>query len=342
VEDQQQVTERDFNAVAAATAQKEAEAYELFSQRFDREFPKPPAPTVTMMQTIGWQFISIIIQSVFAIVLAALRTGSMFFEAAAGTNWGVQIAEAITAVGAIELGIVIFATIKSEIENSKTELTDLKSALKIDLRLLWTGIIACVGISVAAGLGVSFKGFGLELWWMKWIVAIAMGVGASLVAWVSGDILGAMLARWGNASALANLQYRHDLEEREDKKRQMWEAAPERQIARSELVELKEYIQANRYKAPKQARVTAVPQPIPQPAPRPRTSTRNNEVRIKVYDYLDRTWAMEQRIAGPTELVEQLGVSKGYVGGKDGVIQAWKTERNIPMPETTEELDAAQ
>jgi hypothetical protein len=326
--------ERDFAAVSQATAAREAQAYEIFSERYDREFPMPTPPSVTMMRTIGWQFISIVVQSVFSIVLAALRTADMFFNAAAGASVTVQRVEAIAAVGAIELGIVIFATIKSEIENSKTELTDLKSALKIDLRLLWTGIIACVVISVIAGLGVSFEGFGIQWVGFKWIVAITMGIGASVVAWVSGDILGAMLARWGNATSLAEIQFREKLEDRETKKRAMWEAAPERSIARSELVSMREHIQSLRQ--PRQPRAPRNAPETPRPQPKAGGS---NEVRARVYEFLDRTWAMEQRVAGPSELARELGVAKGYVGGEKGVINAWKTERgiDIPMSETIEE-----
>jgi hypothetical protein len=322
--------ERDFMAVSQATAIKEAEAYNLFSERFDRETPKPPTPTVTMMNEIGWQFVSIVTQSIFAIILAALRTADMFFDAAAGTNTIVQYIEAIAAIGAIELGVVIYSTIKSEAENAKTELEDLKAAMKIDKRLLQTGIIACVAISIIAGLGVSFKGFGIELWWMKWLVAIVLAIGASLVAWVSGDILGAMLARWKNASSLAQLQYQQKLDEREAKKRQSWEGAPERNIARSELMELKEYLAATRYKAPRAPRQTSTPQ---QPQPR-RAPTRSNEIRMKIYSFLDTDWEAHHDITllpGPTKLMEELGVAKGYASD---VIKAWKVERNIPTSES--------
>jgi hypothetical protein len=324
--------ERDFMAVSQATAIKETEAYNLFCERFDRENPKPPTPTVTMMNEIGWQFISIVTQSIFAIILAALRTADMFFDAAAGTNTIVQYIEAIAAIGAIELGVVIYSTIKSEAENARTELEDLKAAMKIDRRLLQTGIIACVAISIIAGLGVSFKGFGIELWWMKWLVAIVLAIGASLVAWVSGDILGAILARWKNASSLAQLQYQQKLDEREAKKRQSWEGAPERNIARSELMELKEYLASTRYKAPRAPRQTPAPAPQ-QPQPR-RTSTRSNEIRMKIYSYLDTDWEQHGDVTllpGPTKLMADLGVAKGYASD---VIKAWKVERNIPTPES--------
>ena len=244
-----QLNEQDISKVFQQAQAREAEAYELFSNRFDTQFPMPELPNVRLMQAIGWQFISIVTQSVFAIVLAALRTADMFFEAASGSSTFVQYVEAAAAVLAVEFGIVVFATIKSEVQNRKTEFEDLKSALKVNVKLLQIGIGVGVFVSIVAGLGVSFKGFGVDVTWFKWALAIVMGAGASVIAWVSGDILGAMLARFGNARSLAALEYRQEIAEREEKKRSMWEAAPERNIARSELTELKEYLAASRFKA---------------------------------------------------------------------------------------------
>jgi hypothetical protein len=312
--EQNKLSEQDVQRIFNESAQREAEAYALFSERYAREFPMPEKAAIKLMNAIGWQFISIVIQSIFAIVLAALRTADMFFDASAGSVVQLQWAEAISAIGAIELGIVIFATIKSEAENRKTQLEDLKSALNIDVRLLRTGIIACVAISIIAGLGVSFKGFGIELGWFTWIVAIVMGVGASLVAWVSGDILGAMLARWNNAISLANLLYSEELEKREEKKRGMWEAAPERQIARSQLQELKEWQAANRFRAERVPRAKKEV-PAPEPAPKPKTGTRSNEIRMKIYAHLDKVSFEEQRVPGPSELMRELGVAKSYASG---------------------------
>ena len=317
--------------VFAKTAAQEAEALALFEQRFEKHFPMPERAVVKLMNSIGWQFISIIIQSVFSIVLAALRTADMFFDAAAGTSIQMQWAEAIAAVGAIELVIVIFATIKSEIENRRTQIEDLKAALNIDLRLLWTGIIACVAISIIAGLGVSFKGFGIEWIGFRWITAVTMGAGASLVAWVSGDILGAMLARWNNAVALANVLYAEEIEKREAKKRELWEAAPERGIARSELMELKQYLAANRTR----------PSRTPAPQPHTKTPTRSNEIRVKIYNELDANWDANHDITllpGPTKLMEDLGVAKSYASE---VIKAWKADRGI-LTNESQDPNAAQ
>jgi hypothetical protein len=173
----------------------EAQAYEVFGAKFDQQFPMPEKPTVKMMQAIGWQFISITIQSVASIVLAALRTADMFFAAAAGSALWLQRTDATVSVIAIEFGIVVFSAIKSEIENAKSEL-GLRSALKVSVKLFDQHYRMV--ISIIAGLGVSA---GFWFWtprlssgssFLSWALA------HSLVAWVSRDILGAMIARFGN------------------------------------------------------------------------------------------------------------------------------------------------
>ena len=322
------MNEKDIMKVIAEAQVHEQQAYEAFCAKFDVQFPMPEKAAVKLMNAIGWKFISICVQSSFAIILAALRTAAMFFEAAAGSGRNLQWAEAITAVGAIELGVVILAAIKAEIQNSKTELEDLKSAARVDVRLLWAGIIACVTISIIAGLGVSLKGFGVDINGFKTALAYVMGAGASLVAWVSGDILGAMLARFNNASTLARLVYQQEVQEREVKKNSMWEAAPERAIARTELVELKEYLAATRFrKAPRQQKVETPKQPQEEPKARP-TET---DVRQKVFDYLDRIWQSEGRVAGPSELKRETGASKSHCS--ETLIPEWRATREIPTNE---------
>jgi hypothetical protein len=327
--DHSNMNEKDIMKVIAEAQLHEQQAYEAFCAKFDLQFPMPERAAVKLMNAIGWQFISICVQSSFAIILAALRTAAMFFEAAAGNGRTLQWAEAIAAVGAIELGVVILAAIKAEIQNSKTELEDLKAAARVDVRLLWTGIVACVAISIIAGLGVSFEGFGVNVNNFKTALAYVMGAGASLVAWVSGDILGAMLARFNNASTLARLVYQQEVQERENKKNAMWEAAPERSIARTELVELKEYLAATRFKkarVPRQQKVETPRQP--QEESKPRTDT---DVRQKVFDYLDRIWQSEARVAGPSELKRETGASKSHCS--ETLIPDWRATREIPVNE---------
>ncbi|HLO27896.1 MAG TPA: hypothetical protein VK249_02100, partial [Anaerolineales bacterium] len=249
--DEQPISENKIGEIFQKAQHYEAQAYQAFCSKFDQQFPMPKAPNMRLMEAIGWQFIVIMIQSAFAIILAALRTADMFYEAASSSNILVRWGDAIAAVVAVEFGIVVFATIKSEVQNRKTEVEDLKSALKVNVKLLQVGIGVGVFVSVIAGLGVSFKGFGVDVTGFKTVLAVVMGAGASIIAWVSGDILGAMLARFGNARALADLEYRRDLEERETKKHSMWEVAPERSIARSELNEMKEMMKANQFRAPR-------------------------------------------------------------------------------------------
>lgn len=325
------MNEKDIAKVFQEAAIKEAQAYQLFCDRFDQQFPAPERPNIKLMNAIGWQFITILIQSVASIILAALRTAHMFFEAAAAVNVVVRYLDAGVSVFAIEFGVVIFSAIKAEIENRKNTEEDLRAALNINVKLLWTGIIACVLISAVAGLGTSISGFGIDATWFEIVLTVVMGAGATIVAWVSGDILGAMVARLNNLRALAALEYQRENTERETKKNGMWEAAPERAIARTELVELKEWMAANRFKAEKQPRQKKVE---PQPQEEPKTDSHTNghgEVRQKVFDYLDRIWQEQGRVAGPSEIQRETGAAKSHCS--QTLIPEWRATREIPTLE---------
>jgi hypothetical protein len=324
--------ESKITEVLQASQQREAEAWAVFESRFDKQFPMPDQPNVRLMAAIGWQFIATSIQAVASVVLASLRTAQMFFDAAAGSNIVFQYIEAAAAIAAIELGIVIFSTIKSEMKNAATRIEDLNRALDVSVKLLNTGIGAGVFVSIIAGLGVSFEGFGLDVTGFKWVLAITMAIGASVIAWVSGDILGAMLARFSNARLQAGHEYAQAIIDRNEQKNDMWSKAPERKIAVSELTELKALLEAQRR--------DNIPQSVKQaPQPRQKISTRSSEIRVKIYNYLDTDWDAHHDITlipGPTKLVEDLGVAKGYASE---TIKAWKVERSIPTPESS---DASQ
>ena len=212
----------------------EMEVWEKFRQKYEHQFPTPEKPVARLMSTIGWQFTMILVQSVGAITLASLRTASMFFAAAAGTNTWLKYGEAISAVITVEVGIVVFAAIRAEQENSKHTDEEQKATIKVSLTRLWWGEGLALIISVMAGLGVSFNGFGLKVPLFLWGLSIAIGAGASIIAAVSGDILGAMLARFGNirdkmtATTLRNsMLWRASLTA-------SWEKSPEREIVRSD------------------------------------------------------------------------------------------------------------
>ena len=308
--------------VFAKSQQREEEAWGLFEQRFDKQFPMPESPNVKLMNSIGWQFIMTTLQAVASVVLASMRTAQMFYEAAAGTFWAIQFTEAGASVLAIELGIVTFSTIKSEMKNRAQTVKDLNSALDVSVKLLNTGIFAGLIISAIAGLGVSLKGFGINTEGFKLVLAVTMGLGASVIAWVSGDILGAMLARFGNARLAAGHKHATEMQERNELKNSMWENAPERKIARSELMELQKFL--------KEQRDANTPQPAPQPH---KTSTRSNEIRMKIYNELDANWDQNHDVTllpGPTRLMEDLGVAKGYASETR---KAWAKERGIQLQE---------
>jgi hypothetical protein len=322
------MTEKSWQEIVAETSVKEKETYELFLQRFDRDYPAPKNISTTMMEAIGWQFILIVIQNVAAVILAALRTAEMFYTASAGMFPALRVVEAFMAIIAIEGGAVVFATIRAEIENRSKDENVLRVSTLTSVRQLWFGIGFAVIVSIIAGLGQTFDGFGLNVSWFKWALALTMAVGASLIAAISGDILGTMLARFANIREQMRLEYEDKLAARAENKRKLWESAPERQIARSELNELKGLTRHRREGGPR-----------PSPTRRP-TSTRSREIRLQIYSTLDQNWEAHhdpEQLIGPTEIQRVLGVAKSYAST---VRHEWADERGIvlqsPAPESSE------
>ena len=228
----------ETNIDFALAAQKEMQIYQEFRTKYEKQFPTPEKVEVRMMNAIGWQFIAVIIQGVFAILLAAMRTSEMFYKAASSSSKFFSFSEAFSAVVAIEGGIVIFAAIRAEAQNRGST----ESSVTIDTKKLLIGEGAALIISIAAGLGVSFGGFGIDFEGFKWVMSIALGIGASLIAAVSGEIIGTILARFGNIQEKAKVEYTNSMSSWQDGLNKAWESSPERTIARNEISTLKDIV----------------------------------------------------------------------------------------------------
>jgi hypothetical protein len=291
----------------------EMEVWEKFRQKYEHQFPMPDKPVARLMSTIGWQFIMILVQSIGAITLASLRTASMFFAAAAGSDTLLKYGEAISAVITVEVGIVVFAAIRAEQENSKHTDDEQKAIIKVSLTRLWWGEGLALVISVMAGLGVSFNGFGLKVPLFLWGLSIAIGAGASIIAAVSGDILGAMLARFGNIRDKMARDYTAELNVWRSNLTVSWEKSPEREIVRSGTTLLMKQLRAERADGSsvrsvrQRTGVNSVNQPNVSP------------VAQKIFDYLLAN--SNGSIPGPKQVQEALGVSRGYASEQ---IRIWR------------------
>jgi hypothetical protein len=289
------------------------EVWEKFRQKYEHQFPTPERPVARLMSTIGWQFTMILIQSVGAITLASLRTASMFFAAAAGTNSWLKYGEAISAVITVEVGIVVFAAIRAEQENSKHTDEEQKATIIVSVTRLWWGEGLALVISVMAGLGVSFNGFGLKVPLFLWGLSIAIGAGASIIAAVSGDILGAMLARFGNIRDKMARDYTTELHAWRSNLTVSWEKSPEREIVRSDTTLLMKQLRAERAdgSSVRSVRQRTGVNLVNQPSVSP--------VAQKIFDYLLAN--SNGSIPGPKQVQEALGVSRGYASEQ---IRIWR------------------
>lgn len=239
----------------------------------------------------------------------------MFFAAAAGSDTLLKYGEAISAVITVEVGIVVFAAIRAEQENSKHTDDEQKATIKVSLTRLWWGEGLALVISVMAGLGVSFNGFGLKVPFFLWALSIAIGAGASIIAAVSGDILGAMLARFGNIRDKMARDYATELAAWRDNLTTSWEKSPEREIARSDTTLLMKQLRNERSLS---SPVRSVRHGSPNPTNQVNLSD-DSPVAKKIFDYLLAN--SNGSIPGPKQVQEALGVSRGYASEQ---IRIWK------------------
>lgn len=161
-------------------------------------YPRPPKKSLGL----GWAFWAAVSVAVAAIVLAALRTAHSFYLAAVLSTqvYGVEsplltafmsYTEAAAAMLAIEGGIVYGAVKRAKFNG------------KINPRVSTIYIGMLVLISIIAGLGQSLPlVLGLPediMAGFSWILAIVLGVGASVIAWLSGEMLGVEMLKFEEA-----------------------------------------------------------------------------------------------------------------------------------------------
>ncbi len=305
----------------------EMEVWEKFRKKYELQFPTPEKPEARLMSTVGWQFTMILVQSIGAITLASLRTASMFFAAAAGSDTLLKYGEAISAVITVEVGIVVFAAIRAEQENSKHTDEEQKAVITVSMTRLWWGEGLALIISMMAGLGVSFNGFGLKVPLFLWCLSIAIGAGASIIAAVSGDILGAMLARFGNIRDKMSRDYAADLSAWRDSLTVAWEKSPEREIARNSITAMRNNLRAGRAFSSPVRSVRSVRQRTVVNLP---NQQKVSPVAQKIFDYLLAN--SYGSIPGPKQVQEALGVSRGYASEQ---IRIWsEVHPEFPTPET--------
>ena len=189
----------------------------------------------------------------------------------------------------------MYAAVRAEQQNRKSNNgandDELLNTIKVSVGRLVFGEVIGIGISIMAGLGVAFNGFGVDID-LSMPLAVVIGAGASIVAAISGDILGAMLARYGNLRDSAEARYRIDYGVWEDGLHSSWTNSPDRQIARSSLKDMKAALKSGSVRSPNKR-------------------TNGSGKRDAIWAYL-LEHSTDESIPGPTEVAEAIGGSKGY------------------------------
>lgn len=312
------------------STQAEIDAWEDFRKKYERMFPAPEKPSITLRDVIGWQFWMAILQGIFAIALAAFRTADMFYKIALSSSQMLAVLEAFFAVGAVEGGIVVFAALRAEMQNRRTtgdENSDLKLEVRASVWRLAAGEILGLAISIVAGLGLSFAGLGIDAAQFSFWLAVIVGAGASIIAAISGDVIGATLARLSNARDRVGIQYRAAMKDWEATLYSRWAKSDERAIARGEL---KAAVRSGR------SIPNSRPNKYGQNPAAERTAERPpNEQRERIIAYLEQYMAEHpeaESIPGPSQVSRDLGVSKSY---SHQVLNDWMEEKGFVGQEGT-------
>jgi len=207
--------------------QRETDAFELYRDKYELQHTIPEPPST---RGLGWQFYLLVLTSLAAVILAALRTAEQFYLAASLSGSPIfSLAEAIAAMIAIEGGIVIYAAIRAE--NNK----------KVSNSTLGIGIFLMVLISTFAGLGQSLRlidNINTELMiYFQYALSIVIGVGASALAWIGGEVLGSQIAKVGTYSEIAYDHYQQEVENYNNRLLASWNNSLERRSIRGDFVQ---------------------------------------------------------------------------------------------------------
>jgi hypothetical protein len=279
--------------------QREIQAFEAFKEKHVQLHPLPEPPSV---RGLGWQFYALVMTSLAAVVLAALRTAFQFYRAAQlGGNDTLALVEAAAVIFAIEGGIVIYSAIRSV------------SNKRISTRMLGWGIFFMVAISTVAGLGQSLNlvenldpQFKIIF---DYVLSFVIGIGASALAWIGGEVLGGQIALAASRSEKDHERYQQELENYNDSMLRSWNSSPERKIARGELTDHVRSVFGDRTNSAEQ---------------RAKSNLKNagsNEQRNRILAYIEEVFSQDEIVPGPTEIAANLGVSKGYA---HQVLQEWR------------------
>ena len=202
-------------------AERHERAWAAFTKIYILEHPKPTAPQ--WYQGLPYLMLPFGLVVLAGIALSALRTAPVFRQIALSTV-GVELAtaEALLAVMVIEVFLVLgrYAFILLSAQDGESNIGEVKAWMR-------AGFWIAFGIAVGANLYASIAHLPIILPIkpiVDLIVAIAVGISAPLLAFISADILGILWARSERRRADLRTEYKAAQEEWFDAREKSWVA----------------------------------------------------------------------------------------------------------------------
>ena len=176
----------------------------FFQYRAQYELTRP-LPQLELVKPQGWRFWLFTMQAIASILLSSARTATIFYDAAASSavgfglppdlTTGLAIAEAMLSVGVIEV-FLIAAVIERTLGR--------KEAKRVSARWLNFGFLLAMAVALLANLFVGLSivpdipSYVVDA--MSWITGVLVGISATLLVAVSGEVIGEILlaARFEN------------------------------------------------------------------------------------------------------------------------------------------------
>lgn len=315
-----QIQQDNLEQEIQGLSKKEVFAFKQFENVYRVEHPEPRRPLVQL----GLEFWTALTTSISAIILAAFRTGQAFYMAASsGQEQNLAIFEAVSAVFAIEGSVVLFAINRArrlkKLEDNSSEWG------------LWIAFI----ISALAGLFQSSSLLSVEaagsVWFtnlLKWVLVFAMGLGASVIAFLGGDVLGVQLVRLESSRTVAKEQFIKAMNGWRANLLKVWKESDERLAVMSRKgshykeKQVHEPMNSQQFTNSSEGSRTQVQKSSRSPVHRGsrRGSGELNPPATKdeIYAIFDAIYSNEQRIAGVNDTARELAKRRNPDGSDDG------------------------
>lgn len=187
---EEQIVMDDFQDEIQRLARVEVQAFSEFRGTYEFMHTYP----VKGQAVMDWEFQTSLATSISGVALAAFRTGQAFYLASvAHGNALFSIIEATVAVLAIEGSLVLFAL---QDARAKRKAMD-RNARVVGLAITLV-ISALAGLYQSSGILAAGDQANQFVSGLNWMLVILMGLGATAIAFLGGDILGVQIVRYEN------------------------------------------------------------------------------------------------------------------------------------------------